>query len=108
MPSSTLFHSSVVREACPRPAKLQNSPAGELIADLIHSSLLLAEDWNNLPPDQRAEFERSDDVDILLDLLAAEGLITPYQVDRIRAGTTAGLILGNYRLLQRLGAGGMG
>lgn len=35
-------------------------------------------------------------------------LLTPYQADRIVAGTTHGLILGNYRVLGRLGAGGMG
>src|SRR5205085_1802871 len=33
--------------------------------------------------------------------------LTKYQADRIRAGTTYGLVLGNYRVLDRLGAGGM-
>jgi response regulator RpfG family c-di-GMP phosphodiesterase len=40
--------------------------------------------------------------------LAAAGLLTDYQVDRVLAGTTHGLVLGNYRVLDRLGAGGMG
>src|SRR5205085_2507585 len=40
-------------------------------------------------------------------LLVAHKLLTPYQADRIAAGTTYGLVLGNYRVLDRLGAGGM-
>src|SRR5207249_4775363 len=35
-------------------------------------------------------------------------LLTAYQAERIAAGTTFGLILGNYRVLERLGTGGMG
>src|SRR5690606_27383029 len=35
-------------------------------------------------------------------------LLTTYQADRIEAGTIHGLVLGNYRVLDRLGAGGMG
>ena len=35
-------------------------------------------------------------------------LLTQYQLDRITAGTTHGLILGNHRVLDRLGAGAMG
>ena len=34
--------------------------------------------------------------------------MTEYQADRIAAGTVHGLILGSYRVLDRLGAGGMG
>jgi serine/threonine protein kinase len=34
--------------------------------------------------------------------------LTGYQSARIEAGTTFGLILGNYRVLDRLGSGGMG
>jgi serine/threonine protein kinase len=40
--------------------------------------------------------------------LVQAGLLTPYQADRVMAGTTQGLVLGNYRILDRLGAGGMG
>src|SRR5262249_5849579 len=35
-------------------------------------------------------------------------LLTSYQLDRILSGTTHGLVLGNYRVLARIGAGGMG
>jgi response regulator RpfG family c-di-GMP phosphodiesterase/tRNA A-37 threonylcarbamoyl transferase component Bud32 len=41
------------------------------------------------------------------ELVQAE-LLTPYQLDRIMAGTVHGLILGNYKVRERLGAGSMG
>jgi serine/threonine protein kinase len=40
--------------------------------------------------------------------LIEAGLLTPYQLEQILAGSTHGLVLGNYRVLGRLGAGGMG
>jgi response regulator RpfG family c-di-GMP phosphodiesterase len=39
--------------------------------------------------------------------LAQAGLLTNYQLDRLLAGTSHGLVIGNYRVLERLGAGGM-
>jgi hypothetical protein len=47
------------------------------------------------------------DEDQLLAQLVDQKLLTEYQAGRISAGTTFGLILGNYRVLGRLGAGGM-
>src|SRR5205085_12626789 len=41
-------------------------------------------------------------------ILVRHGLLTPYQAARVEAGTLFGLILGNYRILDRIGAGGMG
>jgi serine/threonine protein kinase len=40
--------------------------------------------------------------------LVRADLLTTYQLDRVMAGTTQGLVLGNYRVLDRLGSGGMG
>jgi response regulator RpfG family c-di-GMP phosphodiesterase len=40
--------------------------------------------------------------------LIQAGLLTRYQLDRVLAGTTHGLVLGSYRVLDRLGAGAMG
>jgi response regulator RpfG family c-di-GMP phosphodiesterase len=39
--------------------------------------------------------------------LVEEGLLTAYQADRLLAGNHHGLLLGNYCVLDRLGAGGM-
>jgi response regulator RpfG family c-di-GMP phosphodiesterase len=44
----------------------------------------------------------------LLVQLVEQKLLTAYQADRIEKGETFGLILGNYRVLDRLGVGGMG
>jgi response regulator RpfG family c-di-GMP phosphodiesterase/tRNA A-37 threonylcarbamoyl transferase component Bud32 len=43
----------------------------------------------------------------LAEALVHAGLLTEYQVDRVLGGSTYGLILGNYRVLERIGAGGM-
>jgi response regulator RpfG family c-di-GMP phosphodiesterase len=40
--------------------------------------------------------------------LVKAGLLTDFQLERALAGSTHGLVLGNYRVLDRLGSGGMG
>jgi serine/threonine protein kinase len=45
---------------------------------------------------------------VLGEFLIQAGILTQYQFDRIMAGKTHGLVLGQYRVLERLGAGGMG
>ncbi len=61
-----------------------------------------------MPPAKREAAERCGDVLSLLELLTAEGLLTQYQATRLSAGKTFGLVLGNYRVLDRVGAGSMG
>ena len=51
---------------------------------------------------------QQDDRATLLRLLVDHRLLTAYQAERIRIGQWAGLILSNYRILESLGAGGMG
>jgi serine/threonine protein kinase len=50
----------------------------------------------------------SDDTTKLAEILQSRGLLNEYQLQRLLAGQTFGLVLGNYRVLQRLGRGGMG
>ena len=50
----------------------------------------------------------SDDTAVLADALLAQGLITNYQMRWLLAGEPFGLVLGNYRVLDWLGQGGMG
>src|SRR5207249_9933775 len=66
------------------------------------------EDWEQLPASVRAELLALPKTDALVARLVEHGLLTEYQGRRIEAGSTFGLILGNYRVLDRLGAGGMG
>src|SRR5262249_51114570 len=44
----------------------------------------------------------------LSNALIQAGLLTPYQLDRVMTGNTHGLILGNYRVMERIGSGSMG
>lgn len=82
--------------------------ASGMLENLIDSSIVLAEDLEPLPVHVRAKLEACTDTATLLSLLCEHQLLTRYQADRIEAGTTHGLILGNYRVLDRLGTGAMG
>lgn len=68
----------------------------------------MAEDWESLPLTVREELEHCPDTATLPARLATHGLLTAFQAARIRTGNSFGLILGNYRVLDRLGSGGMG
>src|SRR5262249_26273182 len=59
--------------------------------------------------EERAErlAEYTSEVEIGQALVEAN-LLTSFQVDRILAGQTHGLLLGSYRVLEQLGQGGMG
>ncbi len=48
------------------------------------------------------------DEGMLADLVVEVGWLTPYQLKRVRAGKGAGLVVGQYRILEELGAGGFG
>jgi len=74
----------------------------------LESSLVLAEDWDQIPQALRDELRACTDTQSLLSRLVNHTLLTEYQSARVEAGTTFGLILGNYRVLDRLGVGGMG
>jgi len=49
-----------------------------------------------------------DGAGLIGEALVQSQLLTPYQLDRVMAGSTHGLVLGNYRVLARIGAGSMG
>ena len=75
---------------------------------LLQLSLVLTEEWELLSAPVRKKVLESANVSALLSSLQGLELLTEYQRDRIEAGTTHGLILGSYRVLDRLGAGSMG
>jgi response regulator RpfG family c-di-GMP phosphodiesterase len=84
------------------------APGNEYLHRWLDSSLIAAENWEQLPAQTRAELQICPRFDLLVADLVAHKLLTEYQAVRIKAGKTFGLILGNFRVLQRLGAGGMG
>ncbi len=90
------------------PSLRQLPTPSRILQNLLESSLVLVEDWDQLPAAARAEVEQAKDSDHLMLKLVERGLLTEYQARRFEAGTTFGLVLGNYRILDRLGAGGMG
>lgn len=52
--------------------------------------------------------DRSESRHEFLQILVAKGALTAYQARELSAGRGTALVLGNYRLLEKLGAGGMG
>lgn len=89
--------------------KSNRADTENLLQRLQKEKLILTEDWERLSDTiQSALTRHATDEEMLLPLLVEHGLITEYQAGRIAAGTTFGLILGNYRVLERIGAGGMG
>jgi eukaryotic-like serine/threonine-protein kinase len=84
------------------------SPAQSLLTWLLDSHVLMVEEWEELPAGDRTRLSRFSAHDELLAALAQRHLLTPFQVEAIREGDGADLVLGNYRLLDLLGRGGMG
>ena len=85
-----------------------NSLIEDLLPALLRASVIAPEAWEAMPPGIQADLEDQGSSPQLLAQLVAHKLLTEYQADRIRAGKTAGLVLGNYRVLDHLGTGGMG
>jgi response regulator RpfG family c-di-GMP phosphodiesterase/serine/threonine protein kinase len=85
----------------------QSRSGQALLKKILALSLILADDWIALPVTTREAFQRCTDSARLLDGLVAEGLLTTYQASRLKTGKMWGLVLGNYRVLDRVGTGAM-
>ena len=79
-----------------------------MVYELLGTSLIHPEDWQRLNSLERERVLRATDKAKALSMLVDQGLLTQYQSARISAGTTFGLVMGNYRVLDRIGAGGDG
>ncbi|MBI2805260.1 MAG: protein kinase [Planctomycetes bacterium] len=99
MPPSSM--TSVTRHTQTRAAQC-------LLDFCLENSFIHREDWQKLPETLRKELGEEKDTSVLLRRLVQANVLTAYQVDRIEAGTIHGMILGSYRVLDRLGVGGMG
>ena len=88
--------------------EVSSSPAQRLLRELLSSIIVLPEDFWKLSAQVQDEITHSAEIRKLLPLLIQHELLTEYQAARVEAGTTYGLVVGNYRILDRLGAGGMG
>jgi putative two-component system response regulator len=86
----------------------ENEPgAGQLVDAYLAEGYILTEDWDGLPLHVQEQVLWAKDRAALMRLLIDHGLLTQYQAARIQSGTTFGLVLGSYRVLDRIGAGGM-
>ena len=84
------------------------SPTSPLLKQLLTSSIAAFEDYELLTDLQRADLNEIDSLQDLLPRLVECSLLTQFQADRVGSGKTFGLIVNNYRVLARLGAGTMG
>jgi response regulator RpfG family c-di-GMP phosphodiesterase/serine/threonine protein kinase len=79
-----------------------------LLKRLLAARVIHVDEYDAIPAAKRQAIDQeADDFRILEALIAAE-LLTDYQSARIKVGRLHGLVLGNYRVLERIGAGGMG
>ncbi len=84
-------------------------PSGRAFIDnLIRNQLLTADLANSFLGKNVERLATYTSAEVLGSALVEARLLTPYQFERIMAGTTHGLILGNHRVLERIGAGAMG
>jgi response regulator RpfG family c-di-GMP phosphodiesterase len=83
-------------------------PAQTVLAKLLNAQVLLSEEWDEMSAADRDLIGRLNSTDSLLNKLQKMGLLTAFQAETIRTGSADELILGNYRLLDVLGQGGMG
>ncbi|MEI7685232.1 MAG: protein kinase, partial [Planctomycetota bacterium] len=79
-----------------------------LLRHMLETSIIQPEQWASLATEARTAVEASEDRDSLVRQIVDLNLLNEYQANRIRNGMVRGLVLGNYRVLGRLGAGGMG
>jgi response regulator RpfG family c-di-GMP phosphodiesterase/serine/threonine protein kinase len=88
------------------PGSASTVSVDEFVARILESGLLLPAQVDEFVSRQRLSKEPS--TADLVEALVGHGLLTDYQVSRIFSGHTFGLVLGNYRIVERIGAGGMG
>jgi putative two-component system response regulator len=82
--------------------------SGSLLSRLLTTGVVLVEEYDSLPEAKQQVLARQQDDPDVLDILVASKLLTEFQAGRVKAGRLHGLILGNYRVFDRIGAGGMG
>ncbi len=107
--SKTIILQTPQSAAAPSDVTLDGPTQGHvLLQGLLQSNVVLLEDWQSLPEDAREWLLEANTIDTLLPALVENQLLTEYQAARVLTGDMHQLVLGNYRILERIGAGGMG
>jgi CheY-like chemotaxis protein len=89
------------------PSANPSGTARETLESMRESGLVPEDDFDALPANVRGELSKIGGVDRLMVRLVEEKLLTAYQADMVRAGKMHSLILGEYRILERIGVGDM-
>src|SRR5882672_8657921 len=84
------------------------TPARSLLQEMLDTGVILLEEWQALDDGLRRKIVETTTAEQLLQLLSESRLITDYQARRVLAGGLRQLVFGNYRILDRIGSGGMG
>ncbi|MCI0640475.1 MAG: serine/threonine protein kinase [Gemmataceae bacterium] len=75
---------------------------------LLQNQVIAQQDWDNLESQSRTELKHHSNMDRFLLRLVDYELLTQYQATRLQNRQVSGLILGPYRLRDRLGGGNSG
>jgi response regulator RpfG family c-di-GMP phosphodiesterase len=75
---------------------------------LLDHQIVLAEEWEELTVQDRELVAELDNPDEILTALTQRHLLTSFQAEAVRKGSGTDIVLGQYRLLDVLGQGGMG
>jgi response regulator RpfG family c-di-GMP phosphodiesterase len=84
------------------------TPGQLLLRALVDCGVILMEEWQAMDDLVRHRLLGAATRDELLPLLVEAESLTDYQAARILAGGIEQLVFGNYRILDRIGVGGMG
>lgn len=103
----SLMDEPVLARVCPNPPPDAPAPGQALLDKLLTLNLLEPAALESFLSANGHLLIGSTE-EALGEALVEAKLLTTYQLDRVRAGTTHGLVLGSYRVLDKLGAGGMG
>ncbi len=90
------------------PAPTAAPELGAVLGQLVAAGVVPADAWEALGPAGRDRLAAIGGLPDLAHALLAARLLSVYQAARVRSGAVNGLVLGNYRLLEKIGSGGMG
>ena len=82
--------------------------ASAVLRRVVGTGIVPQDAWDAQTPADRDRLAACRDLPTLAEALLAARLVSVYQAARVRSGAVNGLILGNYRVLEKIGCGGMG
>ena len=106
---TSLYPPLAKAEAIPKATAQQPVPTGSpLLHRLLAVGVVPSDDYDALSIPERQAIDREADDARLLDALVAARLLSEHQAGRVKIGRLHGMVLGNYRVIDRIGTGGMG